>query len=431
MSNFFNEFEGVNSEAWLSRLEADLKGKPAKGILDHHDEIEGISFKAHVHKDNNRWSQDTPGNAPFGRTGKYKDNAWIINNVVNEIKAEEANKKALNFLMKGASGIILYLNDFTVQDCNVAIQKIGLEYIHSTFYYTTDEQYNWLKKLKQEKKLLSSSFIAVEGNHRAPLDGVRTVLIDASQVQKCGGNCVQEIAFALKNGHDQLFNLMESGLPIDDAVTQLKFRFGISSNYFFEMAKYRSFRILWNEIITAYNPQHECSAVPFIEAETISLNKSLKDPYTNLLRITTESLSAILAGVDELTLHAFDAKSNSPYIDKHQRLVNNIALILQEESYMNIVIDPSGGSYSIEELTNSLSNTAWSIFQQFDMSTFKKDINKIAQMRIKKTKEKENIKVGINAYMNPDVNDYLWNKPEKFLLGSELILERDCKIDKV
>lgn len=276
----------------------------------------------------------------------------------------------------------------------------------------------------------SNSFIASKGDEHESIQGVRTILIDAAQVPKCGGNCTQEIAYALKEGHDRLFDLLDKGLKIDDAVTQLKFRFGISGSYFFEMVKYRSFRRLWSEIIYAYEPTHECSAVPFIEAETISLNKSLKDPYTNLLRLTTESLSAILGGIDELTLHAFDAQSNSLLIEKHQRLVNNIALILQEESYMNVVIDPAGGSYSLEELTDKLTNKAWSLFQKFDEDIFKADLKKVAAMRIKNIEEKKNIKVGINAYMNQKKHNSKWNNPSEFNVGRELILERDCKIDQ-
>jgi methylmalonyl-CoA mutase len=430
MSNFFNDFEGSTKEQWNSRLEADLKGKAKAGILEHHDEIEDISFHSDIHFSQNEWTTDTPGTLPYTRTGKFKDNTWVINNFINEIDPQAANKKALDRLMKGATGIIIHLNGYTKEECERAIQEIGLEYIHSTFYYSTEEQYNWLKGLKQTRPLLSASFINIGSKNFLPIDGVRNILIDAAQVPKCGGNCAQEVAFALYKGHEKLYELLESGkYQIDEAVPQLKFRFGISSNYFFEMVKYRCFRRLWSEIVLAYNPKHDCSSVPFIEAETISLNKSLKDPYTNLLRLTTESLSAILGGVDELTLHSFDAKSNAPNIEKHQRLVNNIALILQDESYMNLVIDPAGGSYSLEKLTSELTDKAWTLFQEFDLKSFKQAIKEKAQKRIELIEKKEHKKVGINHFMNEGEYPGKWNEPEVFELGSELILERDCKIE--
>lgn len=431
MGDFFNEFEGSSEQQWLDRLTSDLKGKSPQGILDHEDKIEEVLFSANKHHSQNKWSDETPGSLPYTRTGKLNDNSWIINNYISGKNAKEINTKALYFLMKGATGITIDLKHFSIEECQEAIKEIGIEYIHITFYYSTTEQFHWLKELKSNRKLMSASFINSNESNFGLIEGVRNFLIDASQVQKSGGNNAQEIAFALYKGHEKLFELLESGCKVDDAVALLKFRFGIGSNYFFEIAKYRCFRRLWAEIILAYKPKHDCSAVPFIEAETSSLNKSLRDPYTNLLRLTTESLSAMLGGIDELTIHPFDVKSDSKKKDKHQRLGNNIALILQDESYMHLVIDPAGGSYSIEQLTIDLSNKAWELFQYFNFDEFKISVKEKADLRIKLIEEKTMKKVGINHFMSEQDHPGEWNAPEYYEIGTELILERDCKIEQV
>lgn len=428
MTDFFKEFTGITNEQWLAQLQKDLKGKSAEGILQHHDLIEDLHFNAHVHHSENRWSELTPGALPYLRSGKFSDNSWVLNNVVNEESAKRTNEKALDLLMKGASGITLHLNNFGPEECQIAIENIGFAYITSTFVYSTQEQFDWLQQLKAQQAFQSVSYIFSGTTSIGRIEGGRNSLVDAAQVQKCGGNCAQEIAFALHNGHEKLFALLEEGLTIDDAVTQLKFRFGIGSNYFLEIVKYRVFRQLWSEVVGAYSPNHDCSAVPYIEAESISLNKSLRDPYTNLLRLTTEALSAILGGVDELTMHAFDAHSNSKNKEKHQRLVNNIALILQEESYMHLVIDAAGGSYSLEQLSALLSEKAWGLFQHYDHEQFCKAVSKKAALRKEMVENKSLKKVGINHFMNELQYEGEWFAPQDFEIGTELILERDCNL---
>jgi methylmalonyl-CoA mutase len=431
MTDFFKEFTDINNEQWLAQLQKDLKGKSAEGILQHHDPIEDLCFLAHVHHDENRWNNLTPGALPYLRSGKFTDNSWVLNNSINEECPKKTNKKALDLLMKGASGITLHLNNFSPEECQIAIENIGFAYITSTFLFGTKAQFEWLKKIRDQQDFQSVSYLFSGKHDFGRIEGGRNSLIDAAQVQKCGGNCAQEIAFALHDGHEKLFALLAEGLNIDDAVTQLKFRFGIGSNYFLEIVKYRVFRQLWAEVVRAYSPNHDCSALPYIEAESISLNKSLRDPYTNLLRLTTETLSAIMGGVDELTLHAFDARSNSKNKEKHQRLVNNIALILQEESYMHLVIDAAGGSYSLEQLSALLSEKTWSLFQHYAHEHFCKEIAKKAALRKQMLENKSLKKVGINHFMNELQYEGEWSEPEVYEVGTELILERDCNLTAV
>ena len=428
MSQFFNEFEGVNKDKWVKKLKEDLKGKPVEGNIIINDDVEEIEYKSFQHFEDRVWTNETPGSFPYLRTGKYENNQFCINNIVPGETPESINKNALSRLMKGASGIRIDLKDFSEKECEIIIKEIGVEYVNTTFICNNKVQFDWLKNLSEQKKFYALSAIN-NFDKTSTIPSVRNFEIDASIVQKAGGNCTQEIAYALKKGHDKLFELMESGLSIDDAAPHLKFKLGIGSNFFFEIAKFRVFRRLWAEIVEAYKAKHDCTAVPFGEAETTSLNKSLKDPYTNLLRLTTESLSAVIGGIDELTMLPFDWRSDSKLIEKHQRLVNNIPLILHEESYMSEVIDPAGGSYSIEQITQLLMEKSWEKFQNFKEGLFLADVAGVAARRIKKTESKSFKLVGINHFLNEKGLDAEWENAENYSVGRELILERDCKIE--
>ena len=426
-AHFFNEFTPSTIEEWEERLNKDLKGENPRQKLTFHDEIEVISFSAY-HNEHQIESSD-PGSPPYLRGSFSKDNAWVQLAKVIGNSPSEMNKKALHLLMNGATGLIIDCKKYSPNECQKILADIQLEYISTTFICHNDEQ---LSFLTDNIKNVSCSII-LKHITKINLDlGVRTNLVDGTEVQRIGGNSMQEIAYLLHKGHEELYKLLSAGISIDDATPKILFKMGIGSNYFFQIAKQRVFRKLWSQVVDAYQPIHECSKAPYVTAETGLLNKSLKDPHTNLLRQTTEALSAIVGGINELHIQPYNSSAQKANNNQAQRLALNIGLILQEESYLDKVIDPVGGSYSIEKLTQTLTQKAWSLFQEIEQNGIELLKSKISTTRSTRIRNFENHSfclIGINKYFNEDQNQAAWLPPEKLTLGEELILDRDCKIE--
>jgi methylmalonyl-CoA mutase len=162
------------------------------------------------------------------------------------------------------------------------------------------------------------------------------------------------------------------------------------------------------------------------------LNKSLKDPYTNLLRQTTEVMSAAMGGASQVLCFPYDTASSKGSSEFSQRMATNISLILKEESYLNQVLDAVGGSYAIEQLTEMLADKAWTLFQEIEKqgglksSDLMRKIEQTAQKRVELYKSKQKTLIGINKFPNPDTFDLQWKINNSTYFGlKQLILENE------
>ncbi len=426
MNNIFSEFEASTESEWKAALLQALKGPSIEEALHYSDPIERIEYTAYVHPSHATPSDEIPGEMSYKRGGKFKANTFEIVAILPSGSAEQRNRRALELLMKGSTSLRIDLNNHTVEECNQLIRGIGFEFIITTFLCNTPEQFEWVKSLRTPTNC-GRIHVFYTGNETY-IDGTRTQLIDGTQVTNVGGNCTEEIAYLLHEGHRQLFQFIEQGVSIDDAAAQLKFRIGIGSNYFFQIAKIRAFRRLWSAIIAEYQPAHSCSHIAYLEAETTSVNKSVKDPYTNLLRLTTEALSAIIGGVDELTVLPYDWGTRSPELEKSQRLATNISLILKEEAYLEKVLDPGGGAYALESLTDALIEKSWKQFQETEVNgleSLKKQVAATCALRKTFFEQGKTTLIGVNKFQNPEKITNEWLNSKQLVFGPDLILERD------
>jgi methylmalonyl-CoA mutase len=177
--------------------------------------------------------------------------------------------------------------------------------------------------------------------------------IRADRIQEAGGTAVQELGYAIAEGVERL----TGSANVDDAAGSIRFVFAVGSNFFFEIAKLRAARMLWARAVSAFEPKQASSGRMKIDARTALSNKSIYDPYTNLLRVTTEALSAAIGGCDSLTVTPFRFPD---------RLALNVQRILKEESHLHRVADPAGGSYYVEALTDALAREGWKLFQKVE-----------------------------------------------------------------
>ena len=238
---------------------------------------------------------------------------------------------------------------------------------------------------------------------------IKTIGVSGIPFNNAGANAVQELAFVLATAVEYLNEMIERGLKADDVAKRIKFTFGIGSFYFMEVAKLRAARLLWSKILEAYKVKEENQKI-FIHGKTSQFNQTYFDPFVNSLRTTTEAFSAIVGGVDSIQTNPYDESFNDSN-DFSRRLARNTQIILKEESHLEQVIDPAGGSYFVEKLTDDIANAAWKLFQTIEekggmlkailSGIVQDEIVKISDLKKKDFAKRKSVLVGTNLYANP------------------------------
>jgi methylmalonyl-CoA mutase len=417
-----NEFKSSSLEDWIVQLTKDLKGEDFS-LLMRKDEIEEIEYSTFQHQESAEIYNQSPGQFPFTRGLNTTSNDWS-NGFLIEVKNEQvANKKALEVLMKGCDLLLFDLSSSTNTNFKTLFEGIQFEYIKTQIVLANSDQFGDLKaNFKGEIPTTitfnqdSNSFKSNTALSDVLVSELKqqqrfAIQINGFAIQQAGATTWQEIAYCLNEGHSAIVYLMENGLTIDEAAACVHFTVGIGSNYFFEIAKLRALKQNWASIIKAYEPAHNCSYNCVITAQIGFMNKSFKDPYTNLLRQTTETMSASSGGVHAIVVHPYDAYSSNGSSNLSERMALNMSLILKEESYFNQVIDPLGGSYAIEDLTSKIARKSWAYFQQLEQNGgfekeqtkhhFIEQINQKAKLRLEELQTAAKIVIGVNKFPNP------------------------------
>jgi methylmalonyl-CoA mutase len=233
-----------------------------------------------------------------------------------------------------------------------------------------------------------------------PRELADAIRVDAIHEQ--GGTIVQELGYGIALGVEKLMEHLGTNGNVDDVAKGIRFVFAIGSNYFFEIAKLRAARLLWAHAVSAFQPRDESSCLMKIHACTALSNKSIYDPFANVLRATTEAMAAVIGGCDSLEIRPFCFAG---------RLGMNIRRLIKEESRLDDIVDPAGGSYYVEWLTDALARKGWELFQQVEAeggyTKAKGSIDRaLAESRVAKDKaisSRRRTLVGVNNY--PDLKE--------------------------
>lgn len=238
---------------------------------------------------------------------------------------------------------------------------------------------------------------------------LRTILIDTKPYKEAGAQVIQELGISLALAVFYIERMKKAGWAPAKTVGKMIFRFSIGSDFYMELSKFRAFRVLWKTVADAYGVKTDEQAVP-ISAETSYMTKSVLDPYVNMLRAGNEAFAGILGGIDYLHVGSFDELSGQP-ADFSMRIAGNTQLLLKEESLLDQVADPAGGSYYIESLTSDLVNEGWGFFQEIDRNGGIIDIlrsewlhgkiKEIAANRMTDMETRKRRSVGVNVYAVP------------------------------
>ncbi|MBT3383689.1 MAG: methylmalonyl-CoA mutase small subunit [Prolixibacteraceae bacterium] len=437
----FNDFAPVTTEEWEAKINADLKGRDYERALVWKT-YEGFNVRPYYREENLKnlnYLDTLPGKFPFVRGNKKNNNDWLVRQNIFVNDFEEANKKALDILGKGVTSLGFLFKDcnkITKQDLGVLLKDICLEAAEINLVCPTDssncakllaefvskgkwnnENVNasasidpigtFILKGKLDKNAISRLKPAIEKTKVIPQ--FRIIGVHGKFFANSGSSIVQELAFSLAQGVEYLTQLTEAGLSIDQVANSIKFNFGISNNYFMEIAKLRAARLLWAQIVKAYIPKSDDSAKLIAHCETNRFNKTIYDPYVNMLRTQTEAMSTALGGAHSITVLPFDAIYEET-TEFSERIARNQQSLLKEESYFNKIVDPSAGSYYIENLTDSLVDKAWALFLTVQekggfISAFREgfvqtEIKKMAAKRDKNIAMRRENLLGTNQFPN-------------------------------
>jgi len=393
MIDLSGEFEKPTKEQWLSILTKELKGESIESQLIKHNETEQLSYPSFFHQ------TDAPAISPelnelfiAGRTNR-NNNDWDIYSFIVVTDEAQANKKALEFLGNGVSALYFQLERPT--DLDNLLKDIEVNYI--TVVFKNTPEYTPAIKTWFEERNLKQPFFSSE-------------IISSYELHSAGANAIQEAAFLLNEFEKSPKTVIESG---------------IGSQFLIEIAKFRALRILL---------QNNFGAQPYILAKTGFVNKSLKDPYTNLLRQTTEAASAAIGGVDGLLVLPYDAWSTKGATAFTERMAKNISLLLKEESFLDKVIDAAAGSYSLDYLTKQIIEKATALAHKWKnepVETIAGEVSKIASLRIQEFKESKKILIGVNKFPNPDKSNLVWDIPSENKTFKPLIIEESIEKELV
>ncbi|MCF8467562.1 MAG: methylmalonyl-CoA mutase [Sneathiella sp.] len=203
------------------------------------------------------------------------------------------------------------------------------------------------------------------GYTSANMPRFNSISISGYHMQEAGATQVQELAFTLADGLEYARAAMATGLKIDDFAPRLSFFFAIGMNFFMEIAKLRAARVIWAKMIREFEPKNQSSLMLRTHCQTSGVSLTEQDPYNNVIRTAYEAMAAVLGGTQSLHTNALDEAIALP-TDFSARIARNTQLILAEETGIPHVIDPLGGSYYVESLTNSIATEAWKLIEEVE-----------------------------------------------------------------
>jgi methylmalonyl-CoA mutase len=466
-SCLLDDFPPVTYEDWRRLVEAELKGAPFdKKMLTA--TYEGITLNPLYRREDTAGLPHVgsfPGFAPFARGASasgYAGRPWDISQEIGCSSPTEFNHAARNSLSRGLNALNMVLDQATrdghdpdwaqagevghgglsiatLGDLDRALDGIDLEKT-GLFVRAGASALPFAALLialaRQRKKAPAAlrgciemdplGVLSHQGKLPQSLPGayqemaslcrwaadrapqLQTICVHSRSWHESGGHAVQELAFSLATAVAYLRQLSQRGIEVNTTAPRLRFAVTVGVNFFTEIAKLRALRMLWSRVVEAAGGNDTAQRLS-LHVRTSLWNKTIYDPYNNLLRTTVEAFAAVLGGCDSLQVGAFDEVARTPD-DFSQRLARNVQLVLQKECDLERVIDPAGGCWYVEVLTAQLGREAWKLFQEIErrggmeaalLAGFPQQaVAQSAAARFKAVAHRRDSIIGINQYVN-------------------------------
>jgi methylmalonyl-CoA mutase len=457
---------------WRAAAEKELRGRSVDDLT--WETPEGISVKPIYTAEDlaDLETVDTlPGFAPFARGPRatmYANRPWTIRQYAGFSTAEESNKFYRENLAAGQKGLSVafdlathrgYDSDHprvvgdvgkagvaidSVEDMKILFDGIPLDEMSVSmtmngavlpvlagFIVAGEEQGVPIEKLSgtiqndilkefmvrntyiyppEPSMRIVSDIIGYTAEHMPKFNSIS---ISGYHMQEAGATCVQELAYTLADGVEYARAAIASGQSVDKFAPRLSFFFCIGMNFFMEVAKLRAARILWSELMAEFDPKDARSSMLRTHCQTSGVSLTEKDAYNNVIRTTIEAMAAVLGGTQSLHTNAFDEAIGLPTRNS-ARIARNTQLIIAEETGVTNVVDPLGGSYYIESLTNSMVVEARKLIAEVEeMGGMTKAVAAgLPKMRIEESAAKRQARIDRGEEVVVGVNKYQRSEPE-------------------
>lgn len=462
------EFPPAAYEEWRKLVETELKGAPFDKKM-FTPTYEGITLKPLYCQEDVQalpHVRSFPGFAPFARganaSGYVKD-SWEVSQEIGTPSPTEFNNAARNYISRGLTALNMILDQATrsghdpdwarpeevglgglsiatLNDLDRALDGIDLETTSLLIRSGASAMpfAALLVALARKRRKTPTALrgciemdplgvLAHEGRLPQSFEGayremaaltrwaaehaprLQTICAHSRAWHEAGGSAVQELAFTLAIAVEYLREMHRRDLNVERVAPRLRFAITVGENFFTEIAKLRALRMLWSRAVAACGGSEQAQKAT-LHIRTSRWNKTVNDPYNNLLRSTVEAFAGVLGGCHSMQVGAFDEVVRRPD-DFSQRIARNTQLILQRECHLDHVIDPVGGSWFVESLTAELAAKAWGLFQEVEkmggmaaalQAGFpQKAVGDTAAERIKAVNRRRDSVVGVNQYANP------------------------------
>lgn len=409
-NKLFTDFDPVSAKAFKQKIQFDLKGNSYNDTLLWNSN-EGIDIKPFYHKDDASVFPEVPGMPSSWYIG---EDIFILDPKVAATTANtaiEAGVETLYFIAEAPFNCKTFFDAITTKEipihfrvrfldenfCNQLIQeaKDRTIYLNIDLIHNLAEDGNWFHNLKEDHRILDA-LLQKERN---------TLSIDIDLYQNAGANMVQQLAYGLAHANEYLQHIETQKVSLPS----LTFQVAIGSNYFFEIAKLRALR----QLVAVLSQEYAFAKALKIHiiARPSHRNKTIYDYNTNMLRTTTEVMSAVLGGADTVINMPYDYiyhKTN----DFGQRISRNQLIILKKESYFDAVSNPADGTYYIEAITKQLAEKALLLFKNIEQKggflkqlkegTIQRKIKESASKEQTQFENQEKILLGTNKHPNPN-----------------------------
>ena len=437
-NNIFSEFEAASKNEWLAEVGNSVNEKQTDVWVWHTPQ--GFSIDAYYTENELTPIAYLTDFQTHGRDGLKQLKKWEYRELVavKSGKLESVNQEAATALASGAEGIIFDLDTIDTREFDLELLLRNIHLTENSLSFRCqgkiasvfDSLSHYLTKEKLSPACLQGTLYADPIAHWSltghpyensldelvycigkisDLPGINFLSVRSDHFHAAGANLVQELAFVLNAVVAYLDQFTNEGIDAGKIARKIEFSVAVGSSYFMEIVKLRALKILFSKIVQAYGERDFSAADVHIHVISASRSKTIREPYTNIVRNTAEAMAAILGGCYSLTLLPFDqAYENSGAFA--QRISRNISLLLREEAHFEKVNDPVAGSYYIAQLTDKLAEHAWQLFlkveamggfiEAFKRGFIQEEVERSAKERLTHLKSDKQVLIGVNKYQS-------------------------------
>ncbi|PWK29391.1 methylmalonyl-CoA mutase [Arcicella aurantiaca] len=426
-NQLFQNFVNHAQEQWKQQVIKDLKGKDFDKTITWQIDIKNKVSSYADSQNINKLPLKIVQQSQFQGFTKI----WNNREIIKFKSGKETNQLIINSLYAGANSFLIDFSGVSISEIEIKKLLSNIKLSDTPFFFKVEN--NYLKLVNElqiiapylwkggiindilERYFTQGILTSEDWKNQANILGkiqnhpyFKGITISSHSFHNAGANIAQEIAYTLGSAIEVIDKLSEQNIDLQEIVQKIEFSISVGTNYFGEIAKIRALKFLWKKILTeGYGLTDEKYLGISIHCITSSFYNSSITPNTNMLRATTEAMSAIIGGCDALSVRAYD-DTYQESDDFSRRIARNISTILKEESYLDKVIDPSAGSYFIESLTFQLAEEAFNILTEIEneggiIEAFQKNI---IQNSIKENfeylqnslTENQSVMVGVNKF---------------------------------